>query len=223
MFKDVKAVAFDIDGTLYAQWKLYVRIPFHFLRHLYYYSHYGILRRRLRFMQPVADFYDFQAEQLGKQMHVSKEKAYKLIDSISYKGLQPYFNHIDPFPEAVETIKAFKDAGLKIAILSDFPPSQKGDIWGIRQMCDVCAGSEEYGMLKPSAHSFKELARQLGLEPQQVLYVGNSASYDVRGAASAGMKTAYLLRGLKAVFNKKNPEADISFKTYRQLREIVLQ
>ena len=216
MFKDVKAVAFDIDGTLYAQWKLYVRIPFHFLRHLYYYSHYGILRRRLRFMQPVADFYDFQAEQLGKQMHVSKEKAYKLIDSISYKGLQP-------IPEAVETIKAFKDAGLKIAILSDFPPSQKGDIWGIRQMCDVCAGSEEYGMLKPSAHSFKELARHLGLEPQQVLYVGDSASYDVRGAASAGMKTAYLLRGLKAVFNKKNPEADISFKTYRQLREIVLQ
>ena len=47
-----------------------------------------------------------------------------------------------------------KSAGLKIGILSDFPPSQKSDIWGIKELCDVCIGSEESGALKPSVYSF---------------------------------------------------------------------
>ena len=223
MFKDVKAVAFHIDGALYAQWKLYGRMPFFFLRHLYFYSHYGILRKRLRQTEPVEDFYTWQAELLAKQMHVSKEKAASLIDSICYKGLSRYFKKIKPYPDVTETVRAFKNAGLKIAILSDFPPSQKGDIWGIRDMCDVCLGSEECGMLKPSAHSFQMLAQKLNLKPEEVLYVGNSLSYDVKGAGGAGMKTAYLLKGFKKLFNKKVKEADISFKNYRQLCQIVLQ
>ena len=116
-----------------------------------------------------------------------------------------------------------KDAGLKIGILSDFPPEQKGDIWGIRDLCDVCIGSEESGALKPSIYPFGILERKLGVPADKILYVGNSVKYDVLGAKGAGMKTAYILKGFKKLFNIKLPEADISFKNYRQLQKIVLE
>jgi len=115
-----------------------------------------------------------------------------------------------------------KDSGLKIGILSDFPPEQKEDIWGIRELCDVCIGSEESGALKPSKYPFGILAQKLNLKPEEILYVGNSKKYDVLGAKNAGMKSAYILTGFRRLFNLKLKEADFSFKSYRQLKNIVL-
>ena len=36
----IKAVAFDIDGTLYANWRLYIRIVPHFLKNLNFFLSY---------------------------------------------------------------------------------------------------------------------------------------------------------------------------------------
>jgi putative hydrolase of the HAD superfamily len=156
-------------------------------------------------------------------MDISPELAKDKICDICYEGLKPYFLSIKTYPNVYEAVVAMKTAGLKIGILSDFPPEQKGGIWGIRSLCDVCIGSEESGALKPSKYPFGILAQKLGLEPSQILYVGNSIKYDVKGAKNAGMKSAYLLKGFRKLFNIGPKEADISFKTYRQLRDIVLQ
>ena len=107
-------------------------------------------------------------------------------------------------------------------MLSDFPPEQKGRVWGIRSLCDVCIGSEESGALKPSKYPFGILARKLGVKESEILYVGNSIKYDVRGANNAGLKSAYLQKGFRALFNIPLKEADISFKSYKQLRKILL-
>ena len=60
------------------------------------------------------------------------------------------------------------------------------------------------------------------VKPTEVLYVGNSISADVKGAAAAGMKTAYLMPFWRRLFNKPLPEADISYKNYRQLKKFIL-
>ena len=145
------------------------------------------------------------------------------IQKICYDGLVPIFKKIKPYHYAREAILSIKNAGYKIAILSDFPPEQKEDIWGIKELCDVCIGSEESGALKPSVFPFGILARKLNLEPSQILYVGNSHHYDVQGANNAGMKSAYILSGFKRLLGIKDDEADFSFKTYRQLEQFMLQ
>ena len=66
-------------------------------------------------------------------------------------------------------------------------------------------------------------AEKLGVKPEEILYVGNSIKYDVMGARNYGMKTAYLLKGFRKIFNIKCSLADISFKNYRQLKNIVLK
>ena len=172
---------------------------------------------------PLADFYEYQARILAEISKLKSPRAKEIINEICYDGLKKFFKKVKPYPYVYECIKSMKDAGLKIGILSDFPPEQKGDIWGIRALCDVCIGSEESGALKPSVYPFGILAQELDVPADRILYVGNSLKYDVLGAKGAGMKTAYILKGFKKLFNIKQPEADISFRNYRQLQKIVLE
>lgn len=222
MKNSIKAVAFDIDGTLYPNWQLYIRIIPYVLKRLFFFLKYGRVRSILHRTAPLGDFYEYQARLLSFEMHNNPVQARQLIDDNIYRGLKPFFEYVKPFPYIKETFAAFKQAGLKLAILSDFPPEQKGDLWGTENMFDVICGSEALGALKPSKYTFISLADKLGILPEQILYVGNSISADVCGASAAGMKTAYLMPFWRRLFNRPLPIADISFKNYRQLQKIVL-
>ena len=85
----------------------------------------------------------------GRPMSRSEayQKAQKKLDDIVYIGLRKYFPRFNPADGAPELIKRLKDNGVKIVFLSDFPPEQKGDIWGLKQYCDLCFTTEEYGAL----------------------------------------------------------------------------
>ena len=220
--ENIKAVAFDIDGTLYANWRLNVKIVPYFIKNLPFFLEYSKVRKILHRTAPLSDFYEYQARLLASNMSITSEKAKSMIEDIIYKGLGTFFSKIKPFPYLVETFSALKTNGLKIGILSDFPPEQKGDIWGLARYCDVILGSESIGALKPSVYAFGLLAKELGVEPESVLYVGNNISADIIGAHKAGMKTAYILPFWRKFFNLPLNIADISFKNYRQLKKIVL-
>lgn len=220
---EIKAIAFDIDGTLYAPWKLTVRALWHYVSHCIFFLHYGLVRKDLHGDAVYEDFWKTQAQMMGARMHKSPEEAQKLLDKHVYEGMKKYFKRIKCFDQVPETFQNFKAAGFKIGILSDFPPDQKGDIWGVRQYCDVVLGTEDLGALKPSPHSFLKMAEQLGVEPENILYVGNSHAKDIKGAHAAGMKTAFVLAGWKKFFNKPLKDSEISFKSYRQLQDIVLK
>jgi putative hydrolase of the HAD superfamily len=80
--------------------------------------------------------------------------------------------------------------------------------------------SEEVNRLKPDPAPFLELSRRMALPPEQILYVGNSVSYDILGAKRQGMKAALVSVPLRRRRNTGN--ADFVFSDYRQLREFVL-
>lgn len=222
MYEGIKAVAFDIDGTLYPSWRLYIRIAWHFVRNIAFFINYNKVRKILHRTAPLPDFFEYQARLLADELHVSSEYAKDKINSICYDGLKPYFVHVKPYANVYNAFCALKSAGLKIGILSDFPPEQKGRLWGLRSLCDVCIGSEESGALKPSIYPFGILAKKLGVKPEEILYVGNSLKYDVRGANGYGMKSAYLLKGIRNLFHINCKEADISFRNYRELVNVIL-
>ncbi|WP_294429363.1 HAD family hydrolase [uncultured Treponema sp.] len=222
MLDDIKAVAFDIDGTLYPSFSLYWRIIPYIIRHFRFYLHYNKVRKIMHRTAPLPDFYEYQGRVFAEHYGCTVAEAKAQIKRIAYDGLRPYFERIKPFTAVHETFKALREKGYKIALLSDFPPSQKGEIWGLIPYCDFVLGSEELGALKPSKYPFGVMAKALALEPNQILYVGNSFKFDVRGANNAGMKSAVIASPLKKFFSKKIKEADISFSNYRQFLNIVL-
>ena len=220
---EIEAIAFDIDGTLYPQNRIHWHAIFHYIIHVCFFSHYGIVRSKLHKMKPLEDLNDTQAELMAKSLHCSKEVAKEKLRKIVYDGLKKYFKRIKCFSDVPETFEKFKKAGFKLALLSDFPPEQKGEIWGVKKYCDVVLGTEQLGALKPDPYSFLEMAKQLNVEPSKILYVGNSRKYDVVGSHNAGMKSAYLVPFSKRLFKKSIKEPEILFCNYRQLQNIVLQ
>lgn len=217
----IKAVAFDIDGTLYRSWRFFLRMTPHFLVHMYFFAQYGLARKALRRNAITEDFDNAQVAEMAKRLHCTPEEAKALLDKIVYKGLCKYFEKIPPCSGVVNFISDLKNKGYKIGILSDFPPEQKGNIWGIKALCDVCLGAEKAGALKPSPIPFKKLAELFGLKPEEILYVGNSHKYDVVGASTAGMKTAWIKTNTSKLFGKKSDIADITFVHYNELHKII--
>ncbi|MGI5092213.1 HAD family hydrolase [Treponema socranskii] len=220
---DIRAVAFDIDGTLYKPRDLHARMMFHFFRFNQFFLHYGIVRSKIHDMGVLDDFYATQAEMLAKRIGCGIDAAKERLERIVYKGLSPFFESVPLCAHVEEAFQAFHDAGLKIALMSDFPPEQKGNLWGLRKYCDVLLGTETTGALKPSTHPFRVLAEKLGTAPEHILYVGNSVKYDVIGAKNAGMKAAHFEPLWRNFFRMSSRKADISFYDYRQLHKIVLQ
>lgn len=221
--KEIEAIAFDIDGTLYSDMSLYIRILPYFLKRLPFFLAYNRARKILHRTAPLADFYEYQARLLAEELKISSQDAKKMIQENVYDGMKPFFKKIKAFKGVHTLFEECKKRNIKIGILSDFPPEQKGDIWGLAPMCDVIMGSEECGALKPSIYTFGSFAKALNVPPEKILYVGNSIRADINGAKKAGMKTAYIMPFWRKFLNKKLAQADISFKNYRQLKKIVLE
>ena len=63
---------------------------------------------------------------------------------------------------------------------------------GVLDYFDATIFSDEVGYGKPDTRIFLTAAKRLGLEPSDILHVGDNIENDVRGAQSAGMRTLLL-------------------------------
>ena len=219
------AVAFDLDGTLYPNLSLYVRlVPFlltqnRLLRAL------DKARRQLRDTGAYGgDFYELQARLMGEYLNEAPEKVRERTERLIYRGWEPHFKKIRLFPHVRETLDAFRKEGIRTGLLSDFPPETKLLNLNLSGYWDTMVCSEVTGKLKPDPASFLELARGMRVAPKEILYVGNSISYDVEGAHRAGMKAALVRSGWKKRAVKTAPFSppDFVFFDYRQLCDYVL-
>ena len=92
-------------------------------------------------------------------------------------------------PEAVTALYAVKRLGLSTALISDcthelpaFLPSLP-----IAPLLDASIFSVEVGRCKPDPLIYLAACRELGVLPEECLYVGDGGSRELTGAAQAGM------------------------------------
>lgn len=220
-FGEISAVAFDIDGTLYRDFGFRIRVWPYIVAHCKFFIKYGKVRKQLREKDFYEDFNLAQAQMVAEAMGCSAEKAQAMLEKNVYIGLRKYYARLNACKGALKLICRLKDAGVKIAVLSDFPPEQKGDIWGIKEKCDLVLGSEQTGCLKPSPYVYKILEEKLETPAEKILYVGNHHRYDVEGSKKAGMKAAWIITPFMAVRKIKSTLADITFSKYSQLENIL--
>jgi len=226
MRENIKGVAFDLDGTLYPNYRLNIRlIPF-ILKELRLIAAFGKTRDLIREeleknSLSQGDFYEYQAEKTAKLLSVQPGPLKEKIDRLIYKGWEPIFKSIKLFKGVNETLDALRKANYKLGLLSDFPPETKLKYLGVTCTWDAVHCSERCNALKPHPLSFIKLADAMSLPPEEILYVGNSHRYDVIGAARAGMKTAWIKPALY-LGSKNKPKPDFSFSNYRQLYDFML-
>jgi putative hydrolase of the HAD superfamily len=221
------AVGFDLDGTLYPNYRLNIRLLPFLCRHWPLVAALGKARKIIRQEQELppasvlSDFHVHQAQLVAKLLHARPEQIREKIDRLVYRDWERHFKAIKLFPHVREVLKSLREAGLKLGLLSDFPPLVKLKNLGLDDCWDIVLCSEDTGTIKPALPPFRELSEALKCPPEQTLYVGNSRLYDVAGARRAGMKTALLTRAGKGA-GKDGMELDFAFHDYRQLRDFVL-
>jgi HAD superfamily hydrolase (TIGR01549 family) len=227
MRNGIEGVAFDLDGTLYPNYRLRLRILPAVLKELRLVAAFGMARGIIRKEQEnsgvvQSDFYQYQADIIAKILSVPADTLKEKIDRYIYKAWEPPFKNIKFFKGVKETVAALRKAGYKLGLLSDFPPEIKLEYLGLDGLWDAVLCSESFGTIKPHPLSFKELAAAMALPPEKILYVGNSRSYDVAGANRAGMKTAWIKSVLFPGRGLKKPRPDFSFNNYRQLYDFMI-
>ncbi|RNG38598.1 HAD family hydrolase [Streptomyces botrytidirepellens] len=101
-----------------------------------------------------------------------------------------------PYPDTEPTLRALRDRGLRIAIVSDFA-------WDLRThlahhkldgLIDSCVISYEHGREKPDPQLFFTACAELGTDPRAALMVGDNPVRD-GGAAACGLRTYILPAG----------------------------
>jgi len=214
----LKAVAFDVDGTLYPNASMYLHSLGLALGNLRLLKTLETVRAELRSRPETGDdFHRVQARMVAAHLGLSPERAYALIEGRVYTRWYKIFTRLKPFPGLIPALEAFRSAGLKTAVLSDFPIRHRLEHLGLPGPWDAAFSSEETGYLKPNPQPFRVLAEKLDLAPEEILYVGNSYTYDVQGAVSAGMPCAHLGTA------RAGSQAVLSFTRYAQLQEFVFR
>jgi putative hydrolase of the HAD superfamily len=220
----IEGVAFDLDGTFYPNYRLNIRLLPFILKEYKLLWAMGKARARLRESPPVNpaefSFYELQAHIMAELLKADPQTIRERTERLIYRGWESLFKKIKMYPHVKETLAALKEGGLKLGLLSDFPPETKLVHLGLTGLWDTVLCSELIGRLKPDREPFEELVRRMGLRPEHILYVGNSVPYDIAGAKQAGLRAA-LVTPL-GTLNWNKDSADFVFSNYRQLRKFVL-
>jgi putative hydrolase of the HAD superfamily len=100
-----------------------------------------------------------------------------------------------PRPDAVPTLRALRERGLRLGMISN-ASSELSGLWpetALAPLFDAALFSAEEGMMKPDRRLYARMARLLGVDPAECVFVGDGAYRELQGAEAAGM-TAVLIR-----------------------------
>ncbi len=107
--------------------------------------------------------------------------------------LAAYYPAFAPWPGMRELLATLHRQGVRQAVLSNWPPSLRPFLayHGLSHFFSVVVVSGEEGIAKPDARLFWRALNQLGVEPGQVLYIGNDLEADIRPAKALGLQVIH--------------------------------
>lgn len=106
--------------------------------------------------------------------------------------------HLPPLEQgASRLLDALDTASMRWGIVTNGSASQvrKVEKLGLVDRATCIVISEVIGLRKPAPAMFQAAAVSLGVEPSNILFVGDNPEADVIGAAQVGMPTAWVRRG----------------------------
>jgi len=122
------------------------------------------------------------------------------LDATEVRGVVDLWIHRRPLrhlarhrrPDLLPALDRLADRDVAVAVFSDYPAEAKLEALGLggRAAFALAATDPEVNAFKPHAAGFLEGARRLGLDPAEVLYVGDRIDVDRDAAVAAGLRAA---------------------------------
>lgn len=194
----LKAVVFDVDGTLYRQAPLrramlfrlfgtYAMRPFEGWRTVRALSAYRHAQEALR-DAATTDAAEAQLARACARTDLDRAVVQQCVERWMEREPLPILGRFR-YRGLVEFLEACRGQGLQLAALSDYPASDKLKALGIADLFDLvlCAQSPEIGVFKPNPRGLAVALHRLGVSPADCLYVGDRPEVDAEAAHAAGI------------------------------------
>ncbi|AIQ47925.1 L-2-haloalkanoic acid dehalogenase [Paenibacillus sp. FSL R7-0273] len=190
---DIKAVLFDLDGTLLNRDASLV----FFARDQY---------DRFSQLQLVEkDIFVRRFIELDNHGYVWKDKVYQqLIDEFSIQDMEwtellrdyliSFQRHCIGFPNMMTMLTQLKNNGVKLALISNGYGQFQYDNFkalGISHLFDEVLISEWEGLRKPNPEIFIRALSKLGVRAEDALFVGDHPENDIRASRDVGIKAVW--------------------------------
>ncbi len=102
------------------------------------------------------------------------------------------------YPHAMLTLNRLLKQGYKLAVVSDAP---RFEAWlricslGLQHMFELVLTLDDTGHRKPSPEPFRMALKQLAVEPERAVMIGDWPERDIAGASEVGLHTVYARYG----------------------------
>ena len=210
-WRDIRLVAFDVDGTLYRQRPLRLRMGRDMLIHtiakcdrnaISVISAYRRIREHLA-AEEVVDFEPVLIAETAKATSMSPERVHAIVSEwIETRPLRYLRSCL--FSGVPQLFAGLRRADKKIGIFSDYPATEKLAAMGLAAHHVVAAS--DVGLLKPHARGLQSVMAAANAAAQETLFIGDRADRDGVAGQRAGVRV--LIRSSKPI------EKFQTFKTF---------
>lgn len=212
MQKQITTILFDLDGTLIDTNELIIASFLHTLNHYYP----GEYTRE--------DVLPFMGPSLKETFSsIDPDRVEEMIERYRTHNLANHDSLVKEFDGVYETVKALKEKGYKLAIVSTKMSStvKKGlKLTNLDSFFDVIVAMDNVENVKPHPEPLEKALKKLGSVPQETIMVGDNY-HDILGAKNAGTLSAGVAWSAKGRAFIEKYEPDFILDNMQDLLEIV--
>lgn len=222
-FSQIKAVVFDLEGTLLDRVKSRDKfIEEQYERFHDYFVHVQLADYKKRFIE------------LDDDEDNDKPDLYKAIikhfhiDRLTWKDLfndfeMHFYRYVFPYYDTLYTLERLVQKGYLIGVIANGKSKIKQfrlQALGIMHVINYLSTSETVGFRKPHPRIFEDMIDQLGVEPHEIMYVGDDALNDVAPARAMGMVSVWFKQEDSEI-EPLDEEVDVTISTIEELLTIL--
>jgi HAD superfamily hydrolase (TIGR01549 family) len=210
----IEAVVFDIGETVlddsreFAAWAKALNVPTHAFSAIW-----GAARAR-----GLAEADIFRYFQPGFDLDLERRRR-------EAAGEGERIDECDLYPDARPAMTELKARGLRIVVAGNQTAAAANLLRALNLPADAIGTSAEWGVRKPDRRFFDWVVDLCGWEPAAILHVGDRPDRDIFPARDAGLRTAWLRRGVQGFLAANDPTAaaaaDFVITTLTALADLV--
>jgi FMN hydrolase / 5-amino-6-(5-phospho-D-ribitylamino)uracil phosphatase len=198
---DLRAVAFDLDNTLWdvgpvivrAERRLHAWLRQHCPRITERVSieEMRAARERLARSEP-HNAHDFTYLRMTALAAHARECGYG--EDVAERAFEVFFaarNELQPYADVEPALERLR---MRYTLASLSNGNADLELIGLARLFSLSLNARQIGAAKPHPSCFDKLARDLRLHPRNILYVGDDPFLDVEAARAAGLRTAWMNR-----------------------------